>query len=73
LAATKIYRKILHFVNFVQDDDKIIVAGETNINSNDDFALARYNSDGILDSTFGTNGKVITAFGSVYDNCYGVA
>ena len=31
---------------------------------NVDFALARYNSDGSLDTTFGTGGKVTTGFGS---------
>ena len=29
-----------------------------------DFALARYNSDGSLDTTFGSEGKVTTSFGS---------
>ena len=29
------------------------------------FALARYNTDGSLDTTFGTNGKVTTDFGQV--------
>ena len=28
-----------------------------------DFALARYNTNGTLDATFGTGGKVITDFG----------
>ncbi len=27
------------------------------------FALARYNADGLLDTSFGDNGKVITDFG----------
>ncbi|WP_051385046.1 T9SS type A sorting domain-containing protein [Flavobacterium enshiense] len=40
----------------IQRDGKIVLAGE----SNGDFALARYNSNGILDNTFGENGKVIT-------------
>jgi len=31
------------------------------------FALARYNADGSLDSSFGTDGKVITNFGSSND------
>jgi uncharacterized delta-60 repeat protein len=33
-----------------------------------EFALARYNFDGSLDSTFGSNGKVITAFFATIDN-----
>lgn len=42
-----------------QPDGKIIVAGySANFEADDDFALARFNSNGFLDSTFGTNGKV---------------
>lgn len=43
----------------IEPDGKIVVAGE----SNDNFALARYNSDGSLDSSFGTGGLVSTDFG----------
>ncbi len=51
----------------IQPDNKILVGGTadnspTPFSSNTDFALARYNSDGSLDSTFGTNGKVLTDF-----------
>jgi uncharacterized delta-60 repeat protein len=46
----------------LQDDGKIVVGGETSQNtSGGDFALARYNSDGTPDATFGNGGKVITA------------
>jgi uncharacterized delta-60 repeat protein len=46
-----------------QRDGKILVAGKANNSSGDsDFALSRYNSDGSLDTTFGTNGKVTTDF-----------
>ncbi len=49
----------------IQADGKIIVAGFTVVGpSNADFALARYNSDGSLDASFGTGGKVTTGFGS---------
>jgi uncharacterized delta-60 repeat protein len=41
-------------------DGKIMVYGETDVGSDIDFALARYNSDGSLDATFGNNGKVTT-------------
>jgi uncharacterized delta-60 repeat protein len=47
----------------VQGDGKIVAAGNANNGSNDDFALARYNADGSLDTTFGTGGKVTTDFG----------
>lgn len=46
----------------IQNDGKIIVAGNL---GNSDFALARYNSDGSLDTTFGSAGKVTTDFGAV--------
>jgi uncharacterized delta-60 repeat protein len=45
----------------IQSDGKIIVAGYTEV-SDFDFAVIRYNSDGTLDYTFGTEGKVITDF-----------
>ena len=49
----------------IQADGKIVVAGFSFLGSfNVDFALARYNSDGSLDTSFGTGGRVITAFGS---------
>ena len=37
------------------------------------FALARYNSDGTLDATFGVDGKVMTDFTSGVDSANGVA
>ncbi len=46
-----------------QSDGKIVLAGKASNSSGDsDFALSRYNSDGSLDTTFGTNGKVTTDF-----------
>ncbi len=44
----------------IQSDGRIVVAGTYNYN----FLLARYNSDGTLDSSFDTDGKVVTDFGS---------
>jgi uncharacterized delta-60 repeat protein len=46
----------------LQLDGKIVVAGWTNIDGGADFALARYDSTGTLDTSFGTGGRVITAF-----------
>ena len=43
----------------VQEDGKIVVAGRSST-TGVDFALARYNSDGSLDTSFGTGGKVVT-------------
>ena len=53
---------------FVQSDGKILVAGNSSTVVNGvttgDFALARLNSDGSLDTSFGTGGKLTTDFGS---------
>jgi uncharacterized delta-60 repeat protein len=48
----------------IQADGKIVVAGRvsTPAPTFQDFAVVRYNSDGTLDTTFGTGGKVITDF-----------
>lgn len=55
----------------IQPDGKIVVAGFASLTYNAglrakdaDFALARYNTDGTLDATFGGDGKVTTNFGS---------
>ena len=55
----------------IQSDGKIVVAGYSFNGSNDDFALARYNVDGSLDTSFGSGGKVTTAIGSS-DEIYSV-
>ncbi|MEV6050381.1 calcium-binding protein [Streptomyces sp. NPDC052107] len=57
----------------LQNDGKIVAAGFTNAGGTNDFALARYNTDGSLDTTFGTGGKVITDFGGTIDEAFGVA
>ncbi len=50
------------FAMVVQPDGKIVVGGHTaGFGRGVDFALARYNSDGSLDATFGNAGKVVTA------------
>lgn len=47
----------------LQADGKIIAVGYTrSSDGGQDFAVARYNSDGTLDSTFGTGGKATTGF-----------
>jgi uncharacterized delta-60 repeat protein len=45
----------------IQPDGKIIIAGCTNYGQNSDFIIARYKTNGNLDSTFGTNGIVVTS------------
>lgn len=55
----------------VQPDGKILVAGASDQGATGyDFALARYNADGTLDATFGTNGRIITSFGNGADRAY---
>jgi uncharacterized delta-60 repeat protein len=50
----------------VQADGKIVVAGGTSNNARvPSFALARYNSDGSLDQSFGIGGRVITNTGGL--------
>ena len=60
----------------IDSNGKIVVAGESS-NSNGtlaiDFSLARYNSDGSLDATFGTGGKVTTDFGTPQDRANDVS
>lgn len=58
----------------VQSDGKIILAG-TVVNSDygTAWALARYHSDGSLDPSFGTAGKVVTDFYSGVDIAHTVA
>jgi uncharacterized delta-60 repeat protein len=48
-------------------DGKIVAAGSSNSGSNYDFALVRYNTDGSLDTGFGTGGIVTTPIGSSDD------
>jgi uncharacterized delta-60 repeat protein len=49
-------------------DDKILVAGFAYNGVNYDFALVKYNSNGSLDTVFGSGGKVITPVGSAADD-----
>ncbi len=50
----------------IQNDGKIILAG-SGFQTNDDYALVRYNTDGTMDNTFGINGKVFTQVGAAND------
>jgi uncharacterized delta-60 repeat protein len=49
---------------FIQPDQKILLAGSTfnNATNKNDFAFARFNSDGTLDNTFGAGGKRTTVY-----------
>lgn len=61
------------FAVAIQADGKIIAAGSANGPNTLDFAVARYNPDGSLDSTFDGDGKVITDFAGGNDLGRGVA
>ena len=57
----------------MQDDGKFVLAGFMYNVSDPDFAVARFNADGSPDNSFGTGGKVTTAFGSNADYAESVA
>lgn len=66
----------------IQSDGKIIVAGykdiyvpynQSYVPGAKDFALARYNTDGSLDTSFGTGGKVFTDLGTAEDYIIDIA
>ncbi|MFT6765893.1 MAG: putative delta-60 repeat protein, partial [Alteromonas naphthalenivorans] len=60
----------------IQADGKIVVAGVSYNSTDDDFALARYNADGIPDNTFGDNSLSTnwtrTDFGDGADKIYAI-
>jgi uncharacterized delta-60 repeat protein/LPXTG-motif cell wall-anchored protein len=57
----------------IQADGKILVAGYSDaVNTFRDFAVLRYNANGTLDTSFGTNGITTTNLGS-YDTGYSMA
>src|SRR5436305_1257411 len=61
----------------IQPDGKIVAAGYTcncSVFGGDyDFAAVRYNTDGSLDTSFGSTGKVVTRIGPGNDVAYAVA
>lgn len=48
----------------IQTDGKIVIVGYSNDGTDNDFLLLRYDTDGNLDTTFGTSGIVLTDFDS---------
>jgi uncharacterized delta-60 repeat protein len=66
----------------IDDQGRIVVAGNSYGAGSHDFALVRYQEDGVLDATFGKGGKVLTDFASFitgsddrgsYDVAFGMA
>jgi len=57
----------------LQPDGKIVEAGSaTTASGGIDFALARYNTDGTIDTSFGSGGKVTTDFNGRGDRIFAV-
>jgi len=56
----------------IQSDGKIVVGGYSHNGSNNDFAIARYTTAGVLDTAFNGTGKVTTVIGSAEDTAYGL-
>jgi uncharacterized delta-60 repeat protein len=56
-----------------QPDGKLVAAGTSNNGSDEDFALARYNPDGSLDTSFNGTGKVTTPMGAGNDRASALA
>lgn len=56
----------------LQPDGKIVLGGTFNAtNTNKQFALARWNADGSLDTSFGDGGRVSTHVGMGWEGSYG--
>jgi uncharacterized delta-60 repeat protein len=65
LVITDVRNAAVIFAVALQPDGKIVVAGQAynGLTGHSDFALARYQPNGTLDTTFGEDGLVITDFG----------
>ncbi len=57
----------------IQRDGRIVAAGASSTGTGYDFALARYDSTGRLDPTFGVKGRVTTDFGHGEDVAFDLA
>ncbi|MCP4966187.1 MAG: hypothetical protein GY926_13250, partial [bacterium] len=57
----------------IQSDGKMVVGGYSWNGTDYDFAVTRYNTDGSLDSSFGTGGTVVTSITSGDDYLTGLA
>ena len=57
----------------IQTDGKIIVVGEGGVDSDRDFAVVRYNTNGSLDTSFSNDGIVITPIGNSFEYARAVA
>ncbi|MFO0999027.1 MAG: delta-60 repeat domain-containing protein [Planctomycetaceae bacterium] len=55
----------------IQPDGRVILTGEYFVGENSDIAVVRYNTDGSMDSSFGTNGKAEFSVGPGSDRVQG--
>jgi uncharacterized delta-60 repeat protein len=51
----------------IQPDGKIVLAGYSSSGSDNEFAIARFNSNGSMDTDFDTDGKQVLSFGNYSD------
>jgi uncharacterized delta-60 repeat protein len=56
----------------LQGDGKIVVAGQSRNGANPDFAVARLNTDGTPDESFGSAGKLTVSFFDTFDGAESV-
>ena len=56
-----------------QPDGKIVVGGVTDSGTTYDYAIARFDTNGVLDNSFGSGGKVITDIRGTDDECFTLA
>ncbi len=57
----------------IQSDGKIVVAGKSHNGNNNDFAVVRYNINGTLDTSFSSDGVVITDISYKDEVAHGIA
>ena len=57
----------------IQGDGGIVAAGLAPVSGNDEFGLARYNTNGSLDTSFNGSGKVTTDIAGGSDEAFAVA
>nr|WP_322710474.1 DUF4347 domain-containing protein [Nostoc sp. ChiSLP03a]MDZ8211571.1 DUF4347 domain-containing protein [Nostoc sp. ChiSLP03a] len=57
----------------IQSDGKIVVGGKDSNGSDIKFALTRYNTDGSLDTSFGSSGRVVVAIGTAGQEIHDIA
>jgi uncharacterized delta-60 repeat protein len=57
----------------LQGDGRIVVAGTSVGGGGDDFVLARYNTDGTPDASFGSAGAVVTSLSAGHDRAFAMA